>query len=193
MYMPCIINRRDFKEYAVMIPLVESDEGMHICFEVRAEGIPQGGEICFPGGAIEPGEDECSAALRETKEELGVNIADTDYKGALLSVSGRLIHVFTGRAVNWDGRVHEPGEVANSFSIAIEWFKKTPVEKYAVEHIVSSRRQDSGEILLPADELGLPAVYNDKWKVYDTPVYLWRSPYGFIWGITAAIIYHIFC
>ena len=38
------------KEYAVLCPFVERDDGPHLLFEVRAAGLRQGGEVCFPGG-----------------------------------------------------------------------------------------------------------------------------------------------
>jgi 8-oxo-dGTP pyrophosphatase MutT (NUDIX family) len=32
-------------------------------------------QVCFPGGAIEPGEDRDAAAIREMREELGLEVA----------------------------------------------------------------------------------------------------------------------
>ena len=67
---------------AVMIPLVRLTEPFSkssesfdlknagILFEVRSIRIGQGGEICFPGGRIEPRENPEDAAVRETAEEL---------------------------------------------------------------------------------------------------------------------------
>ena len=40
----------------------------------RADGIPAGGSWCFPGGAIEPGEDAAAAVVREVREEVGLAI-----------------------------------------------------------------------------------------------------------------------
>ena len=39
--------------YAVLCPLVERADGLHLLFEVRAAGLRQGGEVCFPGGRAE--------------------------------------------------------------------------------------------------------------------------------------------
>ena len=44
------------KEYAVLCPFVEREDGPHLLFEVRAAGLRQGGEVCFPGGRMEPGD-----------------------------------------------------------------------------------------------------------------------------------------
>ena len=40
--------------------------------EVRSLNVLQPGEVCFPGGHIEAGENCIDAALRETYEELGI-------------------------------------------------------------------------------------------------------------------------
>ncbi|MBQ2617853.1 MAG: CoA pyrophosphatase, partial [Oscillospiraceae bacterium] len=40
---------------AVLVPLLERDGALHVLFEQRDAHIMQGGEICFPGGHVEPG------------------------------------------------------------------------------------------------------------------------------------------
>ena len=58
--------------YAVLCPLLERPDGLHLLFEVRAQGLRQGGEVCFPGGRMEPGESVSACALRETEEERSI-------------------------------------------------------------------------------------------------------------------------
>lgn len=59
--------------YAVLVPLVDVEGELHLLYEVRSERLlRQPGEVCFPGGAIEPGEDPADCAVRETVEELSV-------------------------------------------------------------------------------------------------------------------------
>jgi len=59
--------------YAVLVPLVEREGKLRLLYEVRAQGMKrQPGEVCFPGGRMEPGEDPIACALRETQEELGI-------------------------------------------------------------------------------------------------------------------------
>ena len=61
------------KEYAVLVPLVERAGEACLIFEVRAETLGrQPGEVCFPGGHMEPEEEPAGCALRETEEELGI-------------------------------------------------------------------------------------------------------------------------
>lgn len=43
----------------------------------RSEKVIAPGKVCFPGGAVEPGEDPMAAAAREIKEELGFDVTLT--------------------------------------------------------------------------------------------------------------------
>lgn len=58
---------------AVLIPLLPNGNSYDVLFEVRSAGIAQPGDICFPGGTMEPGETPEVAAVRETTEELLVS------------------------------------------------------------------------------------------------------------------------
>ena len=60
-------------EFAVLVPLVEGPEGLSLLYEVRPAKLHHhSGEVCFPGGRMEPGETPRQCALRETREELGI-------------------------------------------------------------------------------------------------------------------------
>lgn len=43
----------------------------------RSEKVAAPGKVCFPGGAVEPGEDRAVAAAREMKEEVGLDVTLT--------------------------------------------------------------------------------------------------------------------
>ncbi len=63
-------EKRKKKEAAVIVPIVNGDS---ILFIKRSRNLKHhSGEISFPGGQLEEGEDYRDAALRETREELGI-------------------------------------------------------------------------------------------------------------------------
>ena len=59
---------------AVFVPLVQRPSGLHVVFTRRADHLyDHAGQVSFPGGRIEPtDQDEIAAALRETHEEIGI-------------------------------------------------------------------------------------------------------------------------
>ena len=71
-YVPKIIGAEK-GEYAVLIPLMEKEDGFHVLLEKRGALVPQPGEISFPGGRMEEfDQGAAETAVRETCEELGV-------------------------------------------------------------------------------------------------------------------------
>ena len=61
---------------AVLVPLVDRADGLTVVFGQRSKALKRhAGEVSFPGGRIEPGEDEVDAALREAEEEVGLDPA----------------------------------------------------------------------------------------------------------------------
>ena len=53
--------------YAVLVPVAETAEGLSLLYEVRSPALHHhSGEVCFPGGRMEPGEtpEQCAAVLR---------------------------------------------------------------------------------------------------------------------------------
>jgi len=73
-----------FRPAAVLVPLLDRPGGPTLLFTRRTEHVPSHkGEISFPGGALEPGEDAVRAALREAEEEVGLPAASAEPLGLL--------------------------------------------------------------------------------------------------------------
>lgn len=86
---------------AVLIPLYWDERGpVAVYTERNADLRKHAGEISFPGGRRDPGEDLLDTALREAEEEIGLARADVRVIGALppfgTFVSGYRIYPFVG-------------------------------------------------------------------------------------------------
>lgn len=167
---------------AVLIPLVETDEGVCLLFEQRAENIMQPGEICFPGGGIEAGESSEEAAVRETMEELGVGRNDIELISQFdtrLSLGGFIVYSYAAK-LDISRIAIDRQEVADYFLVPLDWFINNPPQEF---HFT----MDAG---VPADfdmsVFGVQGHYAWRKNSYDIAV--WNYEGRHIWGITAGII-----
>ena len=63
----------DTRQAAVLVPLYVDAGELWTLLTQRTENLPHHkGQIAFPGGSLEPGEDAWAAAVRETEEEVGI-------------------------------------------------------------------------------------------------------------------------
>lgn len=112
----------DARDGAVIVPLSFGPEGVMVHVALRSTTLREhGGELGFPGGKVEPGEQHEAAALRELEEEVGVSPRDVRVLGALLPmpvVTRRfLIHPFVA-AVNEPPR-SVSGEIDEIFDVPL--------------------------------------------------------------------------
>lgn len=75
---------------AVAMILHQAAHDVEILFIQRAahDLDPWSGHIAFPGGKLEVGEQECQAARRETREEIGFDLETVRYLGRLSDIAG---------------------------------------------------------------------------------------------------------
>ena len=96
----------------------------YILFEERSRSIRQGGEICFPGGMLEAGEDAGEAVIRETMEELLLereNIALIAPMHVMSGPGGTEVTSFVGRLGAYSGACNRD-EVTRTFAVPLRWF-----------------------------------------------------------------------
>lgn len=82
-------------------------------------GDTHSGQISLPGGSFEAGEDAVAAALRETREEIGLEPDSIEILGELapqwIPVSGYVVHPVVGWAPSVSRLVCDPAEVDLGF------------------------------------------------------------------------------
>jgi peroxisomal coenzyme A diphosphatase NUDT7 len=181
---PQMIGENMFAKYAVLVPLLESPEGTLLLFERRSDKLRrQPGEICFPGGKLEPGETALVCALRETAEEIGVETAQIDVFGPgdiFVSPFNTIIYPFIGLVKNY-GYVFNPEEVAEIITVPLEFFLNNPPEKYK-STLLSMRDADFPYERIPGGE-------NYPWGSGTRDVLFYQYQRHLIWGITARIVH----
>lgn len=176
-------------EYAVLVPLVESPAGLQVLFEVRSATLRrQPGEVCFPGGRMEPGEEPTACALRETWEELGIPPEGVEVLAPLdkvLHQSGFLMHPVLGRIdPAWLARVRpQEAEVAETFLASLSYFleEKPLCPSFP---LVPQVGED-----FPYAQIGFPQGYDWKGARVEVPIYTWEG--RAIWGITGRVMKHL--
>ena len=176
------------REFAVLCPLVEQPDGLHILFEVRAAALRQGGEVCVPGGRREPGETAADCALRETEEELSIPPSQVRLLGTpdfLCSQRGFLIRPFLGLVspVGMAVMAPSPAEVAEGFTVPLAFFQETKPEIYTYDLLPQVPAE------FPYEAVGVSPDYPWSHGRVEVPVWYWQG--RAVWGMTARIVRHI--
>ena len=170
------------KSYAVFIPLIEIDGEDHILFEVRSKNIAQPGEVSFPGGRLEEGEDFKDAALRETMEELLISKEDIEYLGyssMILNSSFRHIKSFYGRIKKKIEDIKYNEEVESIFAVKVSYFVDKPPIRYRAPYKMDFPKDFPFDKIPRGRDYEFTTGYHDMY-FYDTnPV---------IWGLTAKFL-----
>ncbi len=198
---PGILRKNDYLNSAVLIPLVMIGGEYNFLFEKRAAHIRQGGEVCFPGGEIDPEVDSSfrDAAIRETVEELGIHKEKISAFGILDTLIGPMgvtvdsvigiLDIQDISSLNFD-----KNEVEKIFLIPVSFFAENEPEKYHVRLEINPTEVDkNGDKIntLPVKELQLPDRYSKTWRGRKHEILVYKTSEGIIWGLTAALIYEV--
>lgn len=115
---------RELRPSAVLCALFDEAGQAHVVLTRRSSRLrSHTHQVAFPGGRIEPGEDPVGAALREAREEVGLEPARVEIIGRLSSlktvVNPAPITPFVG---SLDGRPEldpNPSEVERAFTVPL--------------------------------------------------------------------------
>ena len=159
---------RPIKPAAVLIPIVEREEPM-VLLTLRTAHLPQhAGQIAFPGGKIDAGDETpLAAAIREAQEEIGLEadaIEPIGYLDVYMTTLGYRIVPVLARIRPGFSLTLNRGEVDDAFEVPLAFVME------AANHHTHSREWQ-----------GMMRTY-------------YAIPFGerYIWGVTAGILRNLY-
>lgn len=153
-------------EAAVLVPLYGEGRSLDLLLTRRREDLSSHpGQISFPGGRREPSDgDLLETALREAREEVGIDADDTTILGFLT-----------------DLRTHRVEPVATYVAHVAGEPPAEPASREEVEEIV----------VVPLEAFLDPASYESRAtgrKRGGVLVHYWDLPQGTVWGLTGRMV-----
>lgn len=187
---PRRIELGGLKRAAVLLPVFRRGDDARIPFTLRSDNLGRHrGEISFPGGRCEPGEEAPQAALREAFEEIALDPARVDVVGCLddaVSVSGYVVTPVVGLCDDPpETCVARASEVREVFEVSLtdlsdrsrsrsEWWDLSRLPPGAPVEDLRRAATDSGEFD------GATGRYR--------MTFFEAGPNRVIWGLTARIL-----
>lgn len=184
--MPKSMDEENYRQFAVMVALVQRNGEPCVVFEKRSGGLRrQPGEICLPGGARDAGETALENAVRETMEELQVTreqihvIAQMD---TLFTVYDNKVSVFLCELKDYQMTFAE-SEVAEIFTVPLDFFMNQQPDVY-VNKVRMLTPDD-----FPYDRI--PGGREYPWHDGRKNIYFYYYEDKVIWGLTAYIMQNV--
>lgn len=120
-----VVAPESLRPASVLLPLYSEGGEAGILFVRRSDHLGKhAGQIAFPGGGRDPLEDDLHCALREAREEVGLEPEEVEILGSLdprPTITGYLVSPFVGRLRRWPlPLVPDPSEVASIFTVPVE-------------------------------------------------------------------------
>lgn len=171
------------REYSVMLLLTEIDGEDHLVLEKRASTLKsQPGDICLPGGSIDPGESPVEASLRETMEELGVDKEEIQLMGPMdyfISPYGQTMYPFVGRIDRADFQPNAD-EVDRLIFVPLSFFEKKSPLIYEIDMTAKMGEDFPYHLIENGKDYPFRKATNKQ--------YFYKYGDIVIWGFTAQIV-----
>jgi 8-oxo-dGTP pyrophosphatase MutT (NUDIX family) len=121
-----LLPQTPMREAAVLVGLVSRDTGWQLLLTRRTDALRHhAGQVSFPGGRIEPDDaDAIAAALRESHEEIGLEIAQVSPIGfldPLCTITGFRVLPLVALVDAEYVPLPDPSEVAEVFEVPLEY------------------------------------------------------------------------
>lgn len=154
---------------AVLVALFEEDGDTRVVLTRRSSRLrSHTGEVSFPGGRLDDGEEPVAAALREASEEVGLDPASVEILGQLAPVttasSTVIVTPFVGALTRRPALRPNPHEVEHAFDVGL------------------------------ADLLEDGVYREERWDTpagADRPVHFFHLADDVVWGATARVLHQL--
>lgn len=164
-----LINNRPS---AVLVLLADGANGAEVLLTRRSMTVnSHRGDVCFPGGRLDPGEDSLAAALREAHEEVGL-VPD------LVTVAGELYPIGT--------------YVSRSWIVPIVGYVAEPLTLQACTSEVDR------VFWVPLRDLTGPGTFREEWWPTphldghrERPIFFFDVDGETVWGATARMLHQL--
>lgn len=179
-----------FRRAAVLVPILNRPDGLTLLFVRRGQHVRHHrGEIAFPGGRQEEGEDPIATALRETCEETGLCGSEVEVVGCFeqfLTITSYLVTPVIGVVRNPPSSFFpQAGEIEEVFEVPladflegriVAWQEFAPWTRFAeTAPVEAMRKHRAGKGDSPMLDEGVP-------------IHFFQAGPHLIWGVTGEMV-----